>query len=268
MPETTTDDDTRLHWEASGAGEPVLLIQGLGWSGAMWFRLVPVLEPRFRVIRYDARGIGRSDVPPGPYSIPLMASDAAAVLDAAGVDCAHVFGCSLGGVVAQEFALSYPDRVASLILCCTHPAGAEAVWPDQRVMDMLTARTTLSQEEAIRAATPVAYAPGTPAERIEEDIKVRLDIPTSGEGYSNQLAAGLGYPGTFSRLHQISVPTLIVHGDGDQMVPVANADILQGAISDARTRIIVGAGHVLMTDHPEALSTAMLEFLEGVTANA
>lgn len=268
MAETTTTDGTRLYWEASAEGEPLLLIQGLGWSAAMWFRLVPVLESHYRVIRYDARGIGRSDVPAGPYSIPLMAADAAAVLDAAGADVAHVFGCSLGGIVAQEFALSYPERLRSLTLCCTHTAGPDAVWPDQSVMDMLTNRTTLSPEEAIRASTPVAYAPTTPAARIEEDIKVRLDIPTSGEGYINQLTAGLGYPGTKARLHELAVPTLIIHGDGDQMVPPANADILDTAIADTRKVIVPGAGHVVFTDDPDAVTTALLEFLEGVAANA
>src|ERR1700704_4784314 len=93
----TTVDGARLYWQASGQGEPLLLIQGLGFSAEMWFRLLPDLEARHRVIRYDARGIGRSDVPPGPYTIERMAADAVAVLDAAGEDTAHVFGCSLGG---------------------------------------------------------------------------------------------------------------------------------------------------------------------------
>src|SRR5438093_872013 len=118
MAETTTADGTRLYWEEGGDGDPLLLIQGLGWSAAMWFRLLPALEARHRVIRYDARGIGRSQVPAGPYSIELMADDAVTVLDAAGADTAHVFGCSLGGIVAQELTLSHPDRVRSLTLCC------------------------------------------------------------------------------------------------------------------------------------------------------
>ena len=105
-------EGTKLYWEDGGEGDPLLLIQGLGFSGAMWFRLLPALEARYRVIRYDARGIGRSDVPEGPYSVYRMADDAAAVLDAAGVDRAHVFGCSLGGLVAQEVGLSHA-RIAS-----------------------------------------------------------------------------------------------------------------------------------------------------------
>src|SRR3954471_24387835 len=88
----TTADGTRLYWEESGSGAPLLLIQGLGWSADMWYSLVPELESSYRVIRYDGRGIGRSDVPAGPYPIELMADDAMAVLTAAGVDKAHVLG--------------------------------------------------------------------------------------------------------------------------------------------------------------------------------
>jgi 3-oxoadipate enol-lactonase len=264
----TTVDGACLYWEASGEGDPLLLIQGLGFSSAMWFRLLPALEARHHVVRYDARGIGRSDVPPGPYTIERMAADAAAVLDAAGVDAAHVFGCSLGGIVAQEFAITYPDRLMSLVLCCTHPAGTDAVWPEQAVMDMLRDRTALSPEESIRASVPFAYSPTTPQERVDEDVQRRIDVPNTAEGYTNQLMGGLGYPGTKSRLGQIRVPTLVMTGDADQMVPPANTDILAEAIPDARTLLIRGAGHVVFTDAPDEVATAMLEFLSEAQTDA
>jgi pimeloyl-ACP methyl ester carboxylesterase len=219
------------------------------------------------VIRYDARGIGRSDVPDGPYSIPMMAADAAAVLDAAGVDePAHVFGCSLGGIVAHALTLSYPDRVRTLTLCCTHPAGTEASWPDPSIIQLLQTRTDMSPEEAMRAAIDVAYAPGTPADIIEEDIKVRLEIPTTGEGYGNQLTAGLGYPGTFQRLPNITQPVLIIHGDADKLVPVKNANILANALPDPTKVIVKGAGHVIFSEQPDTVIAALLKFLDGVSA--
>jgi pimeloyl-ACP methyl ester carboxylesterase len=264
MATTQTSDGTTLYWEASGEGDPLLLIQGLGWSSAMWFRLIPELEARYRVVRYDARGIGRSDVPDGPYSIPMMAADAAAVLDAAGVtEPAHVFGCSLGGIVAQEFAFTYPERLRTLTLCCTHPAGTEAEWPDESVMKMLTERNEMEPEAAMRAAIPIAYADGTPPEVVEEDIKLRLEIPTSGPGYMNQLTAGLGYPGTFSRLPTVKVPALIIHGDADKLVPVANANILANALPDVSKVIVKGAGHVIFSEQPETVNAALLKFLDG-----
>jgi pimeloyl-ACP methyl ester carboxylesterase len=195
-----------------------------------------------------------------------MASDAVAVLDAAGEADAHVFGCSLGGIVAQEMAIAHPDRLRSLTLCCTHPAGTDAVWPDESVMEMLRNRNTLGREEAIRASIPVGYAPTTPAEDIEEDVRLRLEVPTTETGYMGQLMAGLGYPGTASRLPQVTVPSLVIHGDLDKMVPVANAAILASALPEARTVIVPGAGHVIFTDAPNAVTAAMLEFLDGVSS--
>lgn len=260
MPHTDVDG-TKLYWEASGEGDPLLLIQGLGFSGAMWYRIIPALEARHRVIRYDARGIGRSDTPEEQWDIATMAADAMAVLDAAGEATAHVFGISLGGIVAQEVALTYPDRVRSLILCSTHPAGTEALWPDEEVMAMLRNRTTLPREEAIRASIPVGYADTTNKDWIEEDVRLRLEIPTLEQGYMGQLMAGLGYPGTVPRLPQVKVPALVIHGDLDKMVPVQNADILANALPDARTVIVKGAGHVIFTDAPDAVTDAVLDFL-------
>src|SRR3954466_8081678 len=145
----TTDDGTKLYWEESGAGAPLLLIQGLGWSAEMWYSLIPELETAYRVIRYDARGIGRSDGPPGPYPIERMADDALAVLGAAGVERAHVLGVSLGGIVAQEIALRHPTRVVSLLLGCTHPGGEETIWPAPDVLASLKNRATMTLDEVI-----------------------------------------------------------------------------------------------------------------------
>jgi len=95
----------RIYWDEEGQGAPVLLIMGLGYPSQMWYRTRPLLAERYRTIAFDNRGVGRSDVPAGPYPIPLMASDAAAVIDAAGVESAHIYGVSMGGMIAQEFAL-------------------------------------------------------------------------------------------------------------------------------------------------------------------
>jgi pimeloyl-ACP methyl ester carboxylesterase len=230
----------------------------------MWYRLVPTLEERFRVIRYDARGIGRSDVPPGPYTVELAASDAVAVLDAAGAEAAHVLGVSLGGIVAQEVALTYPDRVRSLLLLSTHPGGDGTTWPDPEVIQALTDRVGLSPEESIRATERFAYAPGGDPERIEEDVRRRLELPNTDEGYQNQLAGGLGYQGTLHRLKDVSAPTLVFTGDRDRMVPPVNSELLAREIPDAQLVIIEDAGHVVFTDQPGAVCDAIIGFVDSL----
>src|ERR1700733_10571100 len=114
-----TSNGTQIYWEESGTGEPLLLLMGRGYSSLMWHRTRPVVSAHYRTILFDNRGVGKSDVPSGAYSITQMASDAAAVLDAAGIASAHVFGVSMGGMIAQEFAINYPDRVNRLVLGCT-----------------------------------------------------------------------------------------------------------------------------------------------------
>ncbi len=163
------NQEAKIYWDEQGHGPPVLLIMGLGYPSVMWYRTRPVLAPRYRTIVLDNRGVGRSSMPPGPYPIALMASDAAAVLDAAGVESAHVFGISMGGMIAQEFALQYPKRVRSLILGCTASGGPRAVRAEADATQMIMARGQMAPEEAAQAAVPFIYDSGTPRARIDED---------------------------------------------------------------------------------------------------
>src|SRR5579864_7810923 len=139
---------SRIYWDQQGSGEPILLIMGLGYTSHMWYRIRPRLAEHYRTLACDNRGVGRSDVPPGPYSIPLMASDAAAVLDAAQVETAHIFGVSMGGMIAQELALQNAKRVRSLVLGCTSAGGPTAVRAEREAAQMLMARGNMTTEEA------------------------------------------------------------------------------------------------------------------------
>src|ERR1700687_2452459 len=155
----------RIHWDAEGSGAPLLLIMGLGWPSQAWYRSRPALSEKYRTIALDNRGVGRSEVPPGPYSIAQMAADVAAVLNAARVNTAHIFGVSMGGMIAQEFALQYPKRVRSLILGCTAAGGPHAVRAEAAVTETLL-RQGMTPEESRAAITPFIYDCGTPLERI------------------------------------------------------------------------------------------------------
>ena len=136
------NDGTRIYWEEQGSGPPLVLIMGLGYTSEMWYRMAPAFAREYRTIIFDNRGVGQSQVPATAYGINDMAADTAAVMDAAGIESAHVFGISMGGLIAQEFAIRYPERTRSLILGCTHHGGREAVVADREVFEVLMARGT------------------------------------------------------------------------------------------------------------------------------
>lgn len=249
----------RIYWDEQGKGEPVLLIMGLGYPSYLWHRTRPTINERYRTIALDNRGSGQSDAPAGPYSIALMASDAAAALDAAGVESAHVFGLSMGGMIAQEFTLQYPGRVRSLILGCTAPGGPNAVRAEKRVTDVLTARDK-SFEELTQAMRPFVYDPSTPADRIEEDLAIRRKWFPRPEGYMAQLQGIYAWE-AYSRLDKIAAPTLVIHGEGDQLVPPGNGKLIASRIAGSKLVMLPHASHIFTTDQPEAARRAIMDFL-------
>ena len=192
------NDGTNIYFDERGQGEPVLLVMGLGWASNMWHRTRPLLAAHFRTIAFDNRGAGRSDVPLGPYAMTTMASDAEAVLDAAKVECAHLVGASMGGMISQEFALQYPKRVRSLVLACTLPGGGHSVQAEPAAIQMLLERTGGPKERA-EAAVPFIYHPSTPRGRIDEDLAVLSEFYPKPEGYLAQLQGILAWE-AYSRL--------------------------------------------------------------------
>jgi pimeloyl-ACP methyl ester carboxylesterase len=260
MPQATSAG-TKIYWEEHGAGDPLLLIMGLGATLDWWRRLLPVLTPRYRTIVYDNRGVGRSDVPPGPYPIPQMADDAAAVMDAAGIESAHVFGASMGGMIAQELALNHAARVRSLILGCTACGGRQSVPAAKEVAVALGARSTMTREEAMWAMAPYIFDAGTPRDIVAEDIAVRLQATVTNDGYFAQLGGIRAWSGTHDRLAGLTMPTLVIHGETDQLVPAENGRIIAKAIPHARLAMIPNASHIFFTDQTEASSRALLSFL-------
>jgi pimeloyl-ACP methyl ester carboxylesterase len=256
----TENDGVKIYWEEHGTGDPLLLIMGLGSCLEMWHRTLPVVTPHYRTIVFDNRGVGRSDVPAGPYSIPTMASDAVAVMDAAGIEKARVYGISMGGIIAQELALGYPERVRSLILGCTTHGGPMSIPADKKVLDVLMTRGSMTVEEAIEAMLPFVYDAGTAREELEIDIDLRRRYAPTPEGYYAQLQGILDYESR-SRLSQITAPTLVIHGETDQLIPAANGRMIASLIPGAKLVMIPNASHIFTTDQPKATIAAVLEFL-------
>jgi len=257
-----TRDGVRLFWTEQGRGEPLLLIMGLGATHEFWGRFPAACAPRYRTLLFDNRGAGQSDVPPGPYPIAEMAADAAAVLDAAGVEAAHVFGASMGGMIAQELALTFPSRVRSLVLGCTSCGGRDAVPARREVLLALDARATMPREQAAWTIAPFIFDAATPRERIEEAMATRLGATVSAEGYFAQLQGIRSWSGTRARLGSLTAPTLVVHGEHDDLVPPENARILASAIPGSTLVMLPDASHVFLTDQPERATDAILSFLD------
>jgi pimeloyl-ACP methyl ester carboxylesterase len=261
-----SSDGARIHYEVAGSGPPVLLIMGLGSNAYGWYRTIPWLRERYRTIALDNRGTGRSDVPAGAYTLAQMAADAAAVLEAAGHPAAHLLAASLGGMIAQRFALAYPERVASLTLLCTTPGGVHAARASEEVMAAL-AQGGEDPSTVYRRNAWFLYGEGTRThhpERIEEDVEYRSKIPTQPAGYFGQLQAAMLHD-AWDELGSIAAPTLVVHGEADLLVPAANGRLLAERIPGAELVLVPGAGHMLQADALDPVREAVLGFLARVT---
>jgi pimeloyl-ACP methyl ester carboxylesterase len=258
------DGRTRLYWESTGTGDPVLLIHGLGLSGGAWWRTVDALAPKMRVITFDHRGVGQSESLTYAYTTEAMADDAVSILDDLEIERVHLYGFSLGGMVAQQVALRHPRRVQSLVLGGTHSGGRRAAVPDAEVLAFFRRRATMPAEQAAWASVPYNYGARSQEEhvdRIAEDIERRLLNPFNERAYRAQLLAAWLH-NCYGRLDRIRAPTLVVHGACDRIIPVANAHMTASRVPGAQLEILEEAGHLYPTEEPavdEAIGTFFAE---------
>lgn len=238
-----------IAWEEHGSGAPVLLIHGLGYARWGWEPVVGPLAGSHRVLLFDNRGIGASDAPPGPYTVTELAADALQVLDEAGVGRAHVLGTSLGGMVAQELALTAPDRVERLVLVCTTPGGPNAAPMPSVTVALMAEAATLEPLVALRRFVENALAPDPPREIVERILAHRIATAQPPAAWAAQAAAALGFD-AWERLPSITSPTLVLHGTADVVVDPANAALLGTRIPGARVELREGCGHLLFWEQP------------------
>jgi pimeloyl-ACP methyl ester carboxylesterase len=245
---------TELYYERRGAGEPLLLIQGLGGHSAHWGEpFLSELERDFELVVYDHRGAGRSAAFDGDLTTASLAADALALLDALGLERAHVLGISMGGMVAQELALAEPARVRSLTLGCTSCGGTQSRPTDQEVVRALMAAVlSRDYDRVLRtgfehvvssgfAAGPANYAAFAEAARLYP-----ADIPL----LMSQQAAVVAHD-TYARLRGLQVPTLVVHGSEDRMLAPINGDLIASLVPGARLEQLDGAGHLFFWEQPQ-----------------
>jgi pimeloyl-ACP methyl ester carboxylesterase len=243
----------KLSYERSGSGPPLLLIMGMSGTFSHWSEsFLDGLRSSFEVIVYDHRGIGESTTTADPLTIPLLAQDAAGLLAALDVDSAHVLGISMGGMVAQELALAHPERIRTLALGCTYCGGEGSSLAGPDVLGRLAEGMSSGDRVlAIRTAWVLNVSPAfadEPAFETFLGIGMRRAVPVPTIMAQMQAIAAHD---TSVRLHELAMPTLIVHGTLDQMIPVQNADVIHSHIPGSRLEILDGIGHLFFWELPE-----------------
>jgi len=252
-----------VHYEVHGAGEPLLLIMGLGANATAWEMQVAAFSPQFQVIAYDNRGAGRSDKPNEPYSMAQMAGDAAGLLDHLGIASAHVFGMSMGGMIAQELVLRHPDRVQALILGGTMAGGLGAVMAGPQLMQQWARLATMPPAQAVEAGLTFLYSDeflSQNKDRLVQRALQTVHLMPPPYALQRQAMAVIGF-NAYDRLQDIRSPTLVLTGTADKIVPAENSRVLAGRIPGATLLEFPGAGHGFLVEKAAETNAAVLGFL-------
>jgi 3-oxoadipate enol-lactonase len=265
MPKVTANG-IGIYYEMHGQGQPLVLISGIGYTSWQWHRMIPYLADRFRVITFDNRGVGQTDKPEGPYTAHMLAADTVGLLDALAIEKAIIMGHSMGGFIAQALVLEFPHKVEKLILCSTNFGGPRHVPVTPEAMKVLT-DVSSDPLTRFRNGLYISTAPGWAEKNpqmIQEWVDWRAANPIEPAPYQAQLAIGLGLmqeEAAFeNQLHRIKIPTLILFGQYDMVVPPANAALLAEKIVDRKVVILPNAGHFFPIEAPEAASQAVIKF--------
>ena len=258
----TDNNGVRLHWDETGQGTPILLVMGHRYSSAMWYPVIPALSAEHRLIWFDNRGTGESDTT-RKVSLGDLARDAFAVMAAAGVDKAHVFGVSMGGVIVQEMALQQPRRILSLIVGCSG-----ALTPDKprtsALIRMIYYLPPWILKLLMSRGGDHGYGSAARPEAVAKDQAVLAADKFTVPGVAAQAAAIAGYSVTAEAIAGLTMPALVLHGDEDRTVPFSYGEELARLLPDSRFIRIVGAGHNFLVVDPDKANAAVLDFTRKV----
>ena len=253
----------QIYFEEHGKGEPLLLIQGLGYPSGMWFLQIPPLSGHFRTIVFDNRGVGKTDKPDEPYSVPLMASDAAGLLGALGVQKAHVVGVSLGGYIAQELALEYPHLVDRLVLLSTSCGGPKytqltvAFWGEVATLAGLPPKEIIRRGMAL--STSGEFYRANP-DLIDRSVSIRMEKLQPLHAFTRQSEAAMKFDNN-DRAHRIRCPALILAGAQDRVMPLVLTEELAKKIPHAQFKVFPNAAHLLFLEEADAVNRVIMDFL-------
>jgi pimeloyl-ACP methyl ester carboxylesterase len=257
---TVRAGDADIAYEVMGDGEPLLLIMGLAADSRMWLMQSPVFAQHYRVITFDNRGVGASSAPPGPYTTEQMASDALAVLDAAGVESCHIAGISMGGAIAQHVALKAPERVRSLVLAATW-CGRNAYTERMTELGRLL-NEHVGQHAVVKASMMWLFTPHFIIERPDfvgliESMAEQFAPPI--EAFEAQVQGCVTHD-VCDQLRSLKIPTLVMVGRRDIMVPPELSERIAQAIPGAELRVLETA-HAFNVEEADAFNATILEFL-------
>nr|MDO8083137.1 alpha/beta hydrolase [Candidatus Freyarchaeota archaeon] len=261
--------DINMYYEIHGRGFPLVMIMGAGASKDRWSpNVIKQLSKHFKILIFDNRGVGRTDVPEGKYTVRTMADDVVGLMDALKIAQAHVLGVSLGGVIAQELVLNYPERVNKLVLMSTFCGGPHAIQspPEffEKVVRLIDKVSKGEHEEAARVFASWLfsddYMKNNP-DVVEKFVARYLIVPVTQAGIMGQMAAAQSFD-TYDRLPQITKPTLIMHGKDDATIPVGNAEILAERIPEAELVIYDNTQHGMLLQVEEDWLKRAIEFLK------
>jgi len=252
-----------MYYQMHGEGDPLVLIMGLRRNAEWWYRQVPALSQHFKLLVFDNRGAGRTDKPKTEYSIRLFADDTAELMKGLGIHNAHILGISMGGYIAQELAIHYPDMIKKLVLGCTGCGGETAPRMSAERLEKFTANEGLKPEEILSKDMDIyfsdAFIDGH-QERIKEFINISLLYYQPPDAFERQFAACLKHD-TCDRLGRISVPTLIMAGDDDPLLPPEHSFMLQERIPEAELYLFSGCRHCFFIEEANRFNQKVISFL-------
>ena len=260
--------DARLHWEERGEGTPLLLVMGHSYDSAMWYLAADELARQHRVITFDNRGTGKSSAV-RRLSVADMARDAFAVMDAAGVDAAHLYGVSMGGGIVLEMARQRPDRVLSLLLGCTMAKTPDVAGMPLLLRPLLLLPAPLLYRLIVRlkkSENPYPYGTAAPADRVARDAEMIANNVGSMQTSVAQSKAINAYAITEDEVRRLRMPALVLHGDEDAAVSYESGVKLHSLIAHSEMVTFRGAGHNYFVAAGDEANAAALDFLGRVDA--
>jgi pimeloyl-ACP methyl ester carboxylesterase len=257
-----------MYYQVHGKGVPLVMIQGFAGNHQAWFFQAPVFKRYYKVIIFDNRGIGRTDKSSEPYTIKTMAEDVIDLMDYLNIDKAHVLGLSLGGMVAQEIAISYPERVNKLVLGSTlagnggndvHPAMVNAFAAPEGTASIDF--RSIPIEKLMYKMISLAFN-----KRLYRMILLPLSKRSiksiNPEGHFKQMAAVSNYT-TLDRLHLIKAPTLVITGTGDRIISPGASEVIASNIPNAKLVLVKGGSHAFFMEMRGRFNKEVLDFLMG-----